>query len=112
MMKVLSVVYNYSLDNMEVKIALAFDAVSFPVKIELDKTCFVSKADLIDTLREAADKMGYKTMQLLSNEAFNAAMEDDQIKTNLLMLFKNFGEEIPIKEVNKSGFFSSIFGRD
>lgn len=109
-MRCLYIVYNYSLDHLSVKIAFAFDGTKFPVKIELEDESFGQKSQLLSSVKEYANHMGYSELKLLSNEAFNLATEDDEFGMNLVHLFKRYGEEFNLKGGQSKGFWSRLFG--
>lgn len=109
-MKNLYIVYHYSINQLDTKIAFAFDSNHFPVKIDSSSDTFTSKSELIESLLSDEKIKGYKSLKLLSNEAFNSAIGTYQSKNETLNLFDDHGETIPTTDQSSGSFFGRLFG--
>lgn len=109
-MKSLYVVYSYSLNQMDTKIAFAFDGNQFPVKIKQVSQAYNSKSELIEALMDSDEVKAYKTLKILSNEAFNSALDSYNSKKDAVNLFEKHGEEILLSNSSQGNFLTRLFG--
>src|SRR5690606_5737744 len=112
MSKSINIIYHYSLDHLKICTAIAFDDEKFPIQLKTAEKSYQSKTELVADLSAELRKMDYNKVYLLSNEAFNTALDSKNVRENLIHLFKEYGEKISLESPNESSFLSRIFGRD